>query len=519
MSERACYIQRTDRGAAIKAALLLGERSSDRWDADPSSDALSAEHTARETADWIRDRLAETRSAKRLDTLCLDTDGAACAWVKGRDAEPELIRSAIDGADSPANSDDDGMDATQGGGIGDRLPRLARELDFDVLRADDGHEADAQARTAVIAAPDAPVRLLLDRLDAVGVRVGRVVTLWHALAEAWDPGARSAQTDSSGIVATTDHPPAAVVAIDHEGGRLVWTWSRRGSLLACGSIRVRRLRSDEHTWHAEVLEHDLARLAGDWLGWSAQLGVCPSRVVVVGQPAPGGMTAGEIGRALGRAWPGTPTDLIGAEDAVAETLRKTLDARPINRFAALSDRPTRSHRGAYRWTAVAMVIAAACVAALAGGLLSRASKTRDITAGVRAERTDVISAVDPSLALDPFPVQRLDDRINALRQRTGSLDVDPPRPILRELETLSFVLGIPDVTIELIELIDRLVTIKVRIKDIRAGEQLDQSLRSIGGSDLVWRDPVYRTRQNDQTIDVTYTATWPARQSQNGGNP
>lgn len=517
MSERACYIQRSDRGALIRTAWLLGERTSERWDAEPAVDALSAEQTARETAEWIRARLNETRSAKRLDTMCLDTDGAACSWVRGRDAETELIRSAIDGAGSENSAEEDGLDAAHAGGIGDRLPNLAREIDIDVLS---DVTSDPLGRAAVLAAPDAPIRLVLDRLDAMGIRVSRVVTIWHALAEAWDPGARSSSTDHAGIVAT-DHPPAAVVAIDHESGRLIWSWSREGKLLACGSIRVRRLRSDDRTWHAEVLEHDIARLAGDWLGWSAQLGLCPSRVIVVGQPAPGGMSGGEIGKALVRAWPGTLTDIIGTEDAVGETLRRTLDSKPIGTFAPLSERPTRSHRAAYRWSAVAMLLAAACIAALAGGLFSRASSTRGLESTIRTERTELISAVDPSLALDPFPVQRLDDRIAQLQRRTVRLDIESPRPILRELETLSFVLGMPDVTIELIDLTESLVSIKVRIENISAGEQLDQALRSIGGSELNWRDPNYITNTNDRTLSVTYSASWrePTRPTQNGGAP
>src|SRR5207244_1332465 len=41
-------------------------------------------------------------------------------------------------------------------------------------------------RYAVGAVEVAVVRVLLDELDARGVEVGRVVTLWHAMAAAWD---------------------------------------------------------------------------------------------------------------------------------------------------------------------------------------------------------------------------------------------------------------------------------------------------------------------------------------------
>lgn len=504
MSERACYIQRSDRGLQIRSATLIGERSVERWETEPGSDAISAAQGVTDTAEWIRARLSETRSAKRLDTLCLDVDGAACSWVRGQDADADLIRSAIDRVDTFGDEDDlHGGDGSQG--IAERLPALGRELDLDVLG-----EVDAGSRAAVLAAPDAPARLLLDRLDSLGVRVGRVVTLWHAIAEAWDPGARdAARTDHAGIV-TTDHPPAAVVLIDPEAGRLVWSWSRKGSLIACGSMRVRRLRSDENTWHAEILEHDIARLAGDWLGWSAQIGLCPSRVVVVGDPAPGGMSPGEIGAALTRAWDGSVADLIPQEDPIAETLGRTLDSKPINSFTPLAERPTRSHRAAYRWVAVAMLVAGAGVAALAAGLFGRAGDTKAMVAEVRQERMSTLEAVAPELVLDPFPTQRLSERITLIQRQTGALSVDTPRPIMAELETISLVLAAPGVSVDLIEVLDTLVTIKVRVKDLTDGEQLDQALRSIGGSELRWRDPSFNSRRNDE-IEVTYTAFWPER--------
>ncbi len=505
MSDRVCYIRRSDRGALIRSALLLGERSEDRWDAEPAADAIGAESAAFDAADWIRSRLAETRSAKRLDTLCLDVDGAACSWVRGRDADAELIRSAIEGASLQGGpgSDDEALDPIQTPGIADRLPRLGRELDFDVLS-----QGDAETRAAVIAAPDAPARLLIDRLDAMGVRIGRVVTIWHAMAEAWDPGARAASTDRAGIV-STDHPPAAVVLIDPEDGRLVWSWSRQGRLLACGSMRLRRLRSDTRSVHAEVREHDIARLAGDWLGWSAQIGVSPSRVVVVGTPAPGGMSPGEIGRALTRAWPNAVADLIGHDDPVTETLRRTLDARPINAFRSLSERPTRTHRAAFRWSAVMLILAAACIAALAAGLFARASETRGLVTQVRQERTEALGSIDPQLALDPLPVVRLNERITQIERRTGALQVDPPRPVMQELEAISFVLGMPGVSVDLIEIVDTLVTVKVRVDNIPAAEQLSQALRSIGGSELQWRQPSVDSRGNEYV--ATYTALWPER--------
>lgn len=502
MSDRACYIQRSDRGARIARARLLSERSDESWLAAGVADASAAELGALDAAEWIRDRLAETRTPKRLDTLCLDVDGAVCSWVKGREADAELIRSTVEGmGDAPAPGEEDGLEHGQAPGIADRLPRLPLEVSYDLLG-----DTDANARAAVLAAPDAPARLLMDRLDALGVRVGRVVTLWHALAEAWDPSARASATDGANIVAT-DHPPAAVVAIDHEGARMIWAWAQGGELLACGSLRLRRTRGDARQTMAEVHEHDIARLAGDWLGWSAQTGVCPSRVVVVGRASERGLSAGEIGTGLTRVWPGALTDLVGCEDAVAETIRRTLDARHINTFKPLTDRPTRAHRSAFRWTALTLAITALCVGVLATLLFGRAGRTRALAADQRVARTEILTAVDPSLIMDPFPLGAIDSQIAQIERRTGAVREENPRPILQELETLSMVLGAPGVTLNEIEVNDAIITVKVVVPDVAAAEQLYGALRSIGGSELQWNQ-WSPTSVRDQ-IQVIFTARWP----------
>lgn len=516
MSDRACYIRRTDRGARIVQARLISERSDETWSAGGADDAETAALNAAESAAWVKERLAETRSPRKLDTLCLDVDGAVCSWVRGRDADSELIRSAVEGADTgAAQGEEDGLDPHQAPGVSDRLPRLPLEVSYDLLDHDPG-----ESRTAVLAAPDAPARLFLDRIDALGVRVERVITLWHALAEAWDPGARAASNQGPDVI-TADHPPAAIVAIDDEAGRLVWAWSRNGSLLACGSMRLKHARpaapavggvggvvGESARAASQVHDHDIARLAADWLGWSAQTGVCPARVVVVGRPADTGMSPREIGTALTRAWPGALTDLAGCDDAVAETLRRTLDARHINTFAPLTQRPTRAHRSAYRSAAAALLIAAACVGVLATLFFARAARTRAMADDIRAERTEVLSRVDQSLVTDPFALRTIDAQIAALERRTGALREENPRPILSELETLSLVLAAPGISVDELDITDSVVTIKARLSDVQAAEQLDQALRRVGGSQLRWTSPSV-TPGRSAEVNATYSATWP----------
>lgn len=513
MSDRICYIQRIDRGARIERVRLLGERSDESWQGPFAADALAAETVATDAGDWIRERLAETRTPKRLDTLCLDVDGAVCAWVKGRDADAELIRSAVEGTGEVlTGQEEDGLDPTQTPGIADRLPRLPLEVSYDLLGVQTAQAAPTDARAAVLAAPDAPARLLLDRLDTLGVRVERVITLWHALAEAWDPAARSSATDAANIV-STDHPAACVVAIDHAGARLIWVWSQGGSPVACGSMRLRRARAESREPLAEVHEHDIARLTADWLGWSAQTGVCPGRIVVVGRPAESGLSAAQIGTGLGRAWPGALSDLVGCDDAVGETLRRTLDTRHISAFRPLTERPTRAHRSAFRWTALSLVIAGVCVGVLAALLFARAGQTRSLVAQQRQARTEALTSIDPSLIMDPFATRTLDAQIAAIERRTGSVREENPRPIMAELDTISYVLAVPGVTLDEIEVTDAIVTVKVKVPSVREAEQLDQALRSIGGSQLQWSP--WSPRSVRDQIEVIFSARWPQQQRTN----
>ena len=71
----------------------------------------------------------------------------------------------------------------------------------------DQHRLTREEGLAVLAAPDAPARLFLDQIDALGVRVERVITFWHALAEAWDPGAKGSAAQGPDIITAEQAQP------------------------------------------------------------------------------------------------------------------------------------------------------------------------------------------------------------------------------------------------------------------------------------------------------------------------
>ena len=67
---------------------------------------------------------------------------------------------------------------------------------------------------------------------------------WHAVALAWDPAAKDAPADSDrdGRVVSASTPVGATIVIDPDG-RLTWSWSQRGTLIAGGTLLLRKAQA------------------------------------------------------------------------------------------------------------------------------------------------------------------------------------------------------------------------------------------------------------------------------------
>ncbi len=206
MSERLCYIRRTDRGMVLRGLRLVGAHTDDAWSVDTSADPEQVVETIEEAARWVKQRL-DMSSGKRLSALVLDSDGAVCTWVKPEDADPGLLNAAI--AEGPIEHDPDELEPMNQSALSERLPRLPREVDFDPLSDE---QTSSGSRRAVIAVPDVPGRLLKDALDAIGIRPDRSTSIWHTLCAAWDPGLDS--SSSASRIVSSDAPISAIVAID-----------------------------------------------------------------------------------------------------------------------------------------------------------------------------------------------------------------------------------------------------------------------------------------------------------------
>lgn len=491
---------------------MVGQHSDDHWDATTGGTPDAVLQTIEDAAIWIRQRLkAGSGSSKFLPMLCMDTDGAVCTWTKPEDTSPEMIASAIDQLD--ADHDDQALEGGYHSSMGERFPNLPLEVNYEALSDQQTSEG---SRRAVIATPDIPARLLIDHLDSMGIRIGRVESIWTLIARVWDPGSphRSSSRDSQRVI-STDDPVCASVVLDPSRSRLIWTWSQKGELIASGSIRV------QPGAEGPVLQTgDISRLCADWLGWGSQLGVVPMRVVLVVPEVESGLDRSQIGSMFAKHWSSATVDLISENDPVLTTLRaiqkiEDTDLEPSSKPGSdhfggqLTNRPGRSHRSMYRWASVALIVASAGIGWTAWSLWSRGSETSAKARTVRSGMVEQAMTLQPPIADMRGLTFELQARLNLLLAKSGPVTVTPSKPIFEELETISFVLGMSGIEIDTIQLTSTAVKVQVRVDsdDLQLAEQINEALRTIEGSNLLWRaTPDLKTRGTQ--IEASYTATW-----------
>lgn len=539
MSERVCYIQRSDRGGALRGVRLIGGHTDETWRAGAATDPSLVSQAVHESADWIRDRLSTGGTKSRLiKVVCLDPDGAVCSWVKPEDADPTLIDAAI--TNGLSEYDPDALEPALHSGISERFPRLPLELSFELLATD---ETSNGSRAAVMACPDVPGRLLKDELDAMGIRVDCFTSLWHAIANVWDPGSDGNAHSAQRIVAS-DAPIAATIMVDDQDGRLIWTWSRAGRLITAGSSRLRHLTRSDHDHQSSTIirDQDISRVCADWLGWSSQLGISPSRIVFVGatehspkshgslldsdkgsheheprsdqhHDTEHGLSPTQIGAAISRAWPEATIDLLEHEDPIVETLRLIATGQRgqgLVSLDGLTSRPGRVHRSMYRWAGAALVAVSAALGIFAYQLYEQSRVIQDETSTIDIDRMTLFNDFDPTLAISAIPTFDLQTKLNELRRSQGPLVVARSKPIMQELETLSYVFGIPGIEVDQIRLNNSTVTVTLKVKDLAQAEQISQSLVAIKGSNLRWNtmSPKNIGSGENARIEATYSGIW-----------
>jgi len=524
LNGRVCFLSRA--GDGLAGVRLVGTRSDEVWDARPSegADVLSVQADARSAAAWISERA----TTGGVGLLCVDVDGSNCRWLSSATADPVLVAAALDRGDGTSSG-------SGGAGIwADQNPSMASIQALvgsgpAVKRArTKGPQALEERRLPVLAVPDTLARLVIDELDDRGIAVEHAASLWHAIALAWDPASPVLSTvRSSGDVVEGAAPVSAVVLADPVGGggRLLWAWSRAGELLAGGVL----LAGSSGEGGLKLGRSDVGRLAADWLGWSMQLGVSPSRIVCVAPPMGSGtdddMKPAQLGAAIGKSWSGAMVDMAVHEDPIGATLSRLAtsesalaanDAR--SSLLTLSRRSGRIHRSMYLWISLAMAAAGAGLLGVGVRAWSGAGKAgieRDaIVAKIKKQVLDV--APPPSgdtlmLAMaSDNPRSYLESQIE-LKRKINAPDtgLPPARPILAELESLSFVLGTNEIEIDEIQINESLQDVQVWVADTKVAEALKDSLDHVANDYCDWTlnlSPGGRTRNNMQFARLS--GTW-----------
>ncbi|MCC6677958.1 MAG: hypothetical protein IT436_12510 [Phycisphaerales bacterium] len=557
MSAAAAYLQRDDLGLRLDRVRLIGIGGQDEWAQPPAErpDAGPPLPDVTAAAAWVASRLiAEGSKADgRLDLLCLDPDGSLCSWLSTTSHQPEVV-SAL------ARQSGSSVDPSAGERSLTPLAFYAAtpaESSVQALARPDDTTAQAPAsakpgrapaapstdRVAVLATSDASVRLFLDELDRRRIHVSSVVSLWQAMAAAWDPAGPAANASpfpgsARPDVLTVKSDACTAIVLADPRGRIHWCWSVSGRPIAAGSIRARiglprrspeppdtadldRLPPEEDTTPTVIVgAEDSARLTSQWLAWSVQLARAPSRIICV-MAQTGAQTsaeAGAFGAALGAAWPGASLDMAMVPDPIGATLlrlvsRSSPAAAPAagDGLTTLSLRPTQAHRRFYTWTAAAVVIAAAVLGVAAWRLQQVAGRLTADAQALRAKADALVDQVDSGLRLEPLGVVvALDGKIAELKKQFAPVQ-QTEMPVLKELDTLSHVVGIEGLQLREINLSAALPTVIVVADSLKTLEDLLRALNGISGSSVgEWSFGSTReTRVGEKLqIEATFSAQW-----------
>lgn len=561
MSRRVLYVERSDRGDRLAGLRLVGPRTSDAWRAPEGVRGVEGVLDAvRDGADWVVQRLAASDRAT-LDAICLDAEGTICSWLSSPSDDPAVLMAVARGQAGGSHDGDheDGamlpsaraLDHFAAAGAGLAIQALAPATASGpaAAAAKNGKSAEAapRRRIAVLGVADSAAGLLLDALDERGVALPEVRSIWNAMATAWDPAsAPNTRDDGPGVDRLVGDvaPVTAVVVVDPRG-RLAWAWSRRGELLTGGSMLLVRARpqadrAERGSGEARVIDPGscvrletthAARLAAEWLSWSAQTGSAPGRVVVLCPERTAGLSPSEFCTRVVSAWPGATVDLVTDDEPIELTLRRPLadEGRGTSApggggaIAALSARPGRSHRSLYIWGAAA-VLGLAAAAGVAAVLSWRTAA--DARARADAVRRDTQAAVlrhynDPMAAAAGI-ILTLEDELARLQAEDSPADMSEFKPVLQELETIGLVISSliasnPGCELRSMQ-VDNMqaasITVRFPPGDVATFENFRNALTEAGISELVWTPT---SLGGGTGSEATFRSTW--RRTSPGGMP
>lgn len=475
----ACHIQ-----SDLSKARLIGDVAAS-WSAvpqlgDQSPDVEALRVRTVQAAEWAPGALGQRR---RLPLVCVDSAGSSCLWLRSPNDEEPVLAATLRGATQdwgdniPAGSVQRLVDAAAPGSAeaGGLLASLRKPV---------GKRAKptvAPNGSPVIAAPLSLARLWLDELDARGVRVDLVVSLWHAMAMAWGTNGAGGQD----VVA---------VLLNEPGERTVWCWARQGGVVVGGTIldeRAGEAASEEAVPTTDPAERTAARLALDWLTWSAHLGVSPTSAVLVGSEC------AALSAKIAARWPTVALREHSHDDPVGQTILRASGAMsataamdPRRSLISLTQRPTRARRTQYRWAAAALILLAGAVGGLGYRMNRAAAGLSGLAAQAEAEaRAMVQSLDDPKLLETPNLLKTLESA--ALKGATDEKPKGPPtpKPINEEIKRLGEILAKFE-GVRLVQLsldVRTPILLQLSVPDRRTGEEIRLALAQSPGT-LRWKE-------------------------------
>lgn len=521
MSARICHVRQARKASSLEAVRLVVEslRGSkvESWAAPAGSEFAAQDIES--AADWIQGQLVNASDrSPGLELLCLDVEGSLCSWVSSPSREGQVLAAVARnfGADPESSSASISPVAVY---AQSQLESSVQAIGVAPQEQEDSKAGKSSKsrggvpsshRTPVLVSSEAPARLLLDALDRRKIAVAQVASLWQVMAAAWDPAAQAEGGNSKPESVRETAIATASIVVDL-AGRVLWAWSIKGVLLAAGAIRTQAAD------RGDILTSDVAaRLATEWLAWSAQVGVSPQRVICIA--AEGDNSAGSFGAALTQAWPGAAVDLQFDEDPILATLRRAArvledQAGVIAPLQGLDTRPGRLHRSMYSWIAIAIVIIAAAISALAFKFSRDAAIYRTQAAAIKEQWQGIVKEAMPAALTSPY------GEIDALQQevtkREHSLKppekAEPTYPVMEALEVISMVLSTSNVQLDDVTLDTQIskVTIRVTLPTTRTedGEALYAALRAIENPYISSWDPPDFKSVSGRT-QATLIGTW-----------
>lgn len=404
--------------------LVLPDRGEIAWNApnNPEDGATAGDHArimrsrAGEAAQWIA---TQPNVRRRLRLAVLDVDDALCIWLKPSSLAGPVLTAAFrsaceDWGEEGAAYTPEPLIRTENkrSSLFKTLPGRSNATDDEI------GEPTPTTACAVIGVRDPLIRLWLDAMDQRGLHPECVMTLWHAMAHAWQDSV--AETVAT-VLVTDQH-------------RLIWAWHAGADLIA-GGVATTGNAHDEQSESPKPATLAASRISLDWLTWAAQSGRAPEHIQVIGHDAQ------SIGETLAKSWGQASWGASPSEDPVAETLRRAASKPSISapgdgrrRLGRLESRPTRATRRQYQVIGAALLLAAVACVSLAGRLLDERKSMSELWIDQRSAMTDRIRQVWPNATMAPgiSPVQIAGTQLQEERTRPRFTPPPAPRPILAE---------------------------------------------------------------------------------------